>query len=83
MSLMHPAISRSVCSMSYIAVSKSALREVLVGVTYQAHESVGVGLLLLASAAGWLLALGAELLAHSSAVVIHFDPRDNIYDTGL
>ena len=38
--------------------------------TYQAHESVRVVLLLLPSAAIGL-ALGAELLAHSGAVVVH------------
>ncbi len=38
--------------------------------TYQFHESVGVVLLLLRSAAIWL-ALGAELLTHSGAVVVH------------
>ena len=39
-------------------------------VTYQAQESVRIILLLLPSAA-IRLALGAELLAHSGAVVIH------------
>ena len=39
--------------------------------TYKAHESVRVGLLLLASTASIWLALGAELLAHSSTVVVH------------
>ena len=39
--------------------------------TYKAHESVRIGLLLLASAASIWLALGAELLAHPSTVVVH------------
>ena len=39
--------------------------------TYKAHESVRVGLLLLASTAAIWLALGAELLAHADAVVVH------------
>ena len=39
--------------------------------TYKAHESVRVGLLLLAPTASIWLALGAELLAHSSTVVVH------------
>ena len=67
MSLMHPAISRSVWRGKR---NVSRCKEMEAVATYQLHESVGVVLLLLRSAAIWL-ALGAELLAHSGAVVVH------------
>ena len=38
--------------------------------TYKAHESIMIVLLLLPSTTIWL-ALGAQLLAHSGAVVVH------------
>lgn len=43
--------------------------------TYQAHERVGVILLLLHPSAIWL-ALGAKLLAHSRAVIVHLNCAD-------
>ena len=55
-------------------VSEVQVWDAMTGVrcgTYKAHKSVRVGLLLLASTASIWLALGAELLAHSSTVVVH------------